>query len=194
MDIVGPLGTETSRYMATGGGAGDSAAKIWWLFLNGTGRIKTAMEPSDRPDALSSVEPSSRRVSTASSGRPMMLYVSTGSGASGVLQQFLARDNGPQRVTFSVWVKVKTGRVVVSLGNWGLKTKGGWRAAATSRSTGRWELLSGCSVFKPDEPLPLNQIFIHSPDDSSAEFYLDFAEVKNADPAWSGTGCTILGS
>jgi hypothetical protein len=182
LDIVGPLGAATSRAITTGGGAGDSAAKVWWLFVNGSGTIKTYLKPSDRSGA------------TSSRGRtPTMLFVSTGSAASGVLQQFLARDAGPQRVTFAVWVKVIKGRVEVSLGNWGLERRGGWRVAATSRTTGQWELLTGCSVYRPNEPLPLNQIFIHAPDGGeAAEFYLDFAEVKNADLSWRGTGCIIL--
>lgn len=176
--IVGPLGPmPPSRTVPDGGGAGDSAAKYWSLFVNGSGPIKTSLVDSDRAATGLLVGPRK------------MVHVTTNNGATGILQQFLARDRGPQRVTFAVWVKVVRGKVEVSLGNWGLKLPGGWRSAATSTRTGKWELLSGCSVFHPSQPLPLNQIFIHSSNGTNAEFFLDFVEVKNADPAWTWGGC-----
>jgi hypothetical protein len=178
-DTVGPLGATTSRSVSTGGGAGDSAAKFWWLFVNGSGILKTSLEDSDRSSGT--FRP-----------RGKMIHVITNNWATGILQQFLARDSGPQRVTFAVWVKVVKGTVEVSLGNWGNQLRGGWRVAAKSRMTGQWELLSGCSLYKPNEPLPLNQLFIASSSDTTAEFYVDFAEVKNADPSWTGGGCVEL--
>ena len=164
--------------LPSGGGAGNSAAKYWALFVNGGDSISSTWLESDRPGA------------THRFGQPpRMVHVTANNRATGILQQFLARDYGPQRVTFAVWVKVVSGKVSVSLGNWGLKLEGGWRTAATSTRTGKWELLSGCSIYDPKKPLPLNQIFIASSDHTTADFFLDFAEVKNADPAWKGGGC-----
>jgi hypothetical protein len=176
-DAVGPLGSApASVTLPSGGGAGDSAAAYWWMFINGSGPIKTFLETSDRPGA------------TSLGGRPAkMIHVKTSNWATGILQQFLGSGTGPERVTFAVWVKVVTGKVSVSLGDLGRQ-----RYAATTRTTGRWELLSGCNVDDPSDaerPRHMNQIFIASSKDTVAEYYVDFAEVKNADPRWTGGGC-----
>jgi hypothetical protein len=180
-DTVGQSGAVTPPVtLPNGGGAGNSAALYWSLFVNGGNPISSELVNSDRPGATS------RRLGQP----PKMVHVITNNWATGILQQFLARDHGPQRVTFAVWVKAVKGQVTVSIGNWGLNLEGGWRPAATTTTTGKWQLLSGCSVYDPKKPLPLNQIFIGSADRSVANFYLDFVEVKNADAAWKGVGCT----
>jgi hypothetical protein len=126
------------------------------LFVNGDGIIKTAWMNTDRPGATGK-----------------MLFVSTQNNASGVLQQFLAKDTGPRRVAFAVWVKVQKGRVQMGVGN-----EGANRMSAWSRTTGQWELIRGCNIIHP-----ANQLFIASASEG-AEFYVDFAEVKSADPSW----------
>ena len=176
-DTVGRLGSSpASVTLPSGGGAGDSAADYWKMFINGGGPITTHLGPSDRP------------VAPTLDGRPrMMIQVKTSNWATGILQQFLGAGTGPERVTFAVWVKVVTGKVSVSLGDLGRQ-----RYAATSSTTGSWELLSGCSAYDPSDaerPRHMNQIFIESSKDTVAEYYVDYAEVKNADPRWTGGGC-----
>jgi hypothetical protein len=175
-DRVGPLGATTSRTITAGGGAGDSAARIWWLFVHGSGTIQTELRKSDRPGAKAP------RGET-----PMMLWVSTGSGASGVLQQFLGLKHGPQHVSYRIWIKVVSGGVTVSFGD------GGKHKFATKLlPSGRWELLEGCSAFDPADPIALNQVYIASPNRAPAEFYLDFVEVKSADQSFTERGCIDL--
>ena len=64
--------------------------------------------------------------------------------------------------------------------------------ALSGLPTGRWELMSGCSAFDPGDRIPLNQVYIASPNRVTAEFYLDFVEVKSADPAFAERGCIDL--
>ncbi|HEU4388387.1 MAG TPA: IPT/TIG domain-containing protein [Blastocatellia bacterium] len=159
------VGPENPSYLHRDGREADhSAAYGWDVFVNGTLDITTKLIGSPTAPA-------------GSTGK--VLHVIARNGSSGPLQNlpWIGLDHGPRRVTFSVRVWVVSGAVQVGVGNGGQNPP-----TAFSRAHGRWETIEGCS--HPDVK-HCNQMFISSKGINPAEFYIDSAEVRNADSSWS---------
>jgi len=102
-------------------------------------------------------------------GGATMLHVIAGSNEGGVYQLFDRDDHGPMRVVASVWVYVRSGRVVLATGN-----EGRTPTYALSTATGRWEQLYACSDGKETN----NWFVIYSTAVGGSEFFVDSARVS----------------
>ena len=147
-DFSGPFDRKTSF---TGvGGAGNSAADGWTLWMNVAGTLETTLGECSFPPAGSS-----------------MIEVHVTSRWGGLVQTFDQQDHGPQHVTAGAWVYVKRGQI-------GLGTGNGGNTSVDSRSatTGRWEWIEA-----PNGVAPANELIIYATGDGGADFYVAQASV-----------------
>ena len=147
-DFSGPFDRKTSF---TGvGGAGNSAADGWTLWMNVAGTLETTLGECSFPPAGSS-----------------MIEVHVTSRWGGLVQTFDQQDHGPQHVTAGAWVYVKRGQI-------GLGTGNGGNTSVDSRSatTGRWEWIEA-----PNGVAPANELIIYATSDGGADFYVAQASV-----------------
>ena len=99
-----------------------------------------------------------------------MIHVETDGMRNGLVQVFLAKDDGPEKTIAAAWVFVKRGKVGIGTGNAG---KTGIDVA--SSSTGRWEYLQAENgVF------PSNLFIIYAASERGAEFYVAEASVSRS--------------
>jgi len=147
---VGPLGSSTTVTLTAPGGAGNSAADQWTLFMNNPGTIRTNLQPSTRPFDFTN-----------------MIHVYTTADRDGLVQVFLPYGSGPTKVIASAMVYVVRGQVGIGTGN-----GGGTQIDAVSTVTGAWQLIRA-----ENHSIPANELIIYATSPGGAEFYVDYASV-----------------
>lgn len=98
-------------------------------------------------------------------GGARMLHFVAGGNEGGVYQTLA---NPPAKMMFSVWVKVRRGKV-------GIQPHGGnMGPAAFSTKIGEWEQLRVCT----DGSVPTNMLVIYNQDPNGGEFWVDRVEAR----------------
>ncbi|MGV1009716.1 MAG: RICIN domain-containing protein [Dermatophilaceae bacterium] len=131
--------------------AGPSAAQGWTTWNNVPSVTMTELRASDRrPDG----------------GR--MLHVSTTAPGCGIVQRFLTEGTGPGRVIAEAWVRVTRGAVGLGTGD-----GGNTGIDATSRTTGKWELLTAGNGVSP-----AGEFIIYATSPGGAEYDVDTTRIR----------------
>lgn len=143
----GPYSTHTASPFAASGG--QSGAEYWTTWARPGGTVSTFWMPSSFPG-----------------DGGYMLAVEADSG-SGIVQAFLAPDEGPEEATGCVWIYLESGTsVAVGIGN-----GGNTHTSMVLTENGKWERITVSNGVSP-----ANEIIIYA-GGAGAYFYVTYAAV-----------------
>jgi len=145
LGVAGPVVVQLPN-----GGAGNSAANNWTVWLNSGGTITTELQPS-------AIVPQGKRI-----------HVTTNIPVAGLVQVFAPFNGGPTKVYACAWIFLVKGQVAIGTGN-----GGNTGTDQVLKKIGSWEL-----VEISNGVTPANEFIIYSISPGGAEFYVESAEIN----------------